>query len=219
MAAAREGDPRAFARLVEPHRSELHRHCYRMLGSAQDAEDVVQDSLVRAWRSITTVDGPQSVRPWLYKITTNRCLTLLASRRHAELPTDLAPGTAPTEETRWLEPYPDARLDLGALPAEARVVARERVELAFVAALQKLSALQRAVLMLRDVLDFSASEVAEQLDTTVASVNSALQRARAAMREFAPSQSQQEELAGLGPEVHAIAARYGEAWESSNVER
>jgi RNA polymerase sigma-70 factor (ECF subfamily) len=218
LAAAREGDQRAFTQLVEPYRRELHQHCYRMLGSVHDADDVVQESLLRAWRSIARFDGRQSVRPWLYRITNNRCLTAIASRQRRELPTDLSPGTAPTEETAWLEPYPDARLSLDALPPEARVVARERVELAFVAVLQRLSALQRAVLLLREVLGFSAREVADLLETTVASVNSALQRARAVVRERTPSPSQQRELADLGAEVRGIAARFADAWESSDVE-
>ena len=218
LAAARQGDERAFTQLVEPYRRELHQHCYRMLGSVHDADDVVQESLLRAWRSIARVDGRQSVRPWLYKIATNRCLTAIASRKRRELPTDLSLGTAPTMETAWQEPYPDARLGLDVLPPEARVLARERVELAFVAALQQLSALQRAVLVLREALGFSAREVAELLETTVASVNSALQRARAVVRERTPSRSQQQELAGLGAEVRWIAARYADAWASSDVE-
>jgi RNA polymerase sigma-70 factor (ECF subfamily) len=217
-AGARDGDDRAFTQLVEPYRRELHQHCYRMLGSVHDADDVVQESLLRAWQSIAAFDGRQSVRPWLYKIATNRCLTAIASRRRRELPTDLSPGTVPTEETAWLEPYPDARFGLDALPPEARVMARERLELAFVAALQQLSALQRAVLVLREALGFSAREVAELLDTTVASVNSALQRAREVVRKRTPSRSQQQELAGLGAEVRTIAARYADAWESSDVQ-
>jgi RNA polymerase sigma-70 factor (ECF subfamily) len=218
LAAAREGDDRAFMQLVEPYRRELQQHCYRMLGSVHDADDVVQESLLRAWQSIARFDGRRSVRPWLYKIATKRCLTAVSSRRRREMPTDLSPGAVPTEETAWLEPYPDARLGLDALPPEARVVARERVELAFVAALQQLTALQRAVLVLREVLGFSAREVAELLETTVASVNSALQRARALVRKRTPSRSQQQELADLGAEVRWIAARFAAAWESSDVE-
>jgi RNA polymerase sigma-70 factor (TIGR02960 family) len=184
-----------------------------------DADDVVQESLLRAWRSIAGFDGRRSVRPWPYRIATNRCLTAIASRRRRELPTDLSPGTVPTREPAWwLEPCPDARLGLDALRPEARVVARERVELAFVAALQQLSALQRAVLVLRAALGFSAGEVAGLLETTVASVNSALQRARAVVGERTPSRSQRQELAGLGAQVRWIAARYADAWESSDVE-
>ncbi len=115
LAAARDGDERAFTQLVEPHRRELHRHCYRMLGSVHDADDAVQESLLRAWKAIAGFDGCESVRPWLYKIATNRCLTLIETRRRRELPTDLSPGTVPTRETEWLEPYPDARLGLDAL--------------------------------------------------------------------------------------------------------
>lgn len=218
LAAARAGDERAFTQLVAPYQRELHQHCYRMLGSVHDADDVMQESLVRAWKSIAGFDGRQSIRPWLYKIVTNRCLTAIASQKRRELPTDLSSGTVATEETEWLEPYPDARLGLDALPPEARVVAREQVELAFIAALQQLSPLQRAVLVLREVLDFSAREVAVQLGTTVPSVNSALQRARAVVRERSPSRSQQQELADLGAEVRSIAARFADAWESSDVE-
>jgi RNA polymerase sigma-70 factor, ECF subfamily len=218
LAAAREGDERAFARLVEAYRRELHQHCYRMLGSVHDADDVVQDSLLRAWSSIGRFDGRQSVRPWLYKIATNRCLTALASRARRELPTDLSPGTVPTERTEWLEPYPDVRLGMEALGPEARVLARERVELAFVAALQQLSARERAVLVLREVLEFPADEVAVLLDTSVASVNSALQRARAVVRRRTPVRSQQQELAELGAELRTLAARYTAAWEASDVD-
>jgi RNA polymerase sigma-70 factor (ECF subfamily) len=218
LAAARDGDERAFSQLVGPYQGELHQHCYRMLGSVHDADDVVQESLLRAWSSVGRFDGRQSVRPWLYKIATNRCLTALASRRRRELPTDLSPGTVPTPQTEWLEPYPDVHLGVDALGPEARVLARERVELAFVAALQQLSALQRAVLVLREVMDFSAHEVADLLDTSVASINSALQRARAVIRQRMPSRSQQQELADLGAEVRALAARYAAAWEASDVE-
>jgi RNA polymerase sigma-70 factor (TIGR02960 family) len=218
LAAARDGNERAFMQLVEPYRPELHQHCYRMLGSVHDADDVMQESLLRAWQSIARFDGQQMVRPWLYRIATNRCLTAIASRERRELPTDLSPGATATTDTRWLEPYPDASLGLEALAPEARVLAREHVEVAFIAALQRLSALQRAVLVLREVLEFSAREVAELLETTVPSVNSALQRARAVVRERTPSPSQQRELAGLGAEVRAIAARYADAWESSDVE-
>jgi RNA polymerase sigma-70 factor (TIGR02960 family) len=218
IAAAAAGDGGAFAALVEPHHAELHRHCYRMLGSVHDADDAVQESLLRAWKAIARFDGRNPVRPWLYRIATNRCLTVIESRRRRELPTDLSPGTVATEETAWLEPYPDARLGLESLSPEARVVAREYVELAFIAALQQLSALQRAVLVLRDVLDFPAREVAELLMTSVPAVNSALQRAREVIGRRRPTRSQQEELAQLGNEVQTIAERYARAWEAADVD-
>jgi RNA polymerase sigma factor (sigma-70 family) len=201
---AREGDERAFTQLIEPYRRELHVDCYRMLGSVHDADDVVQEALLRPWRTIARFDGRQSVRPWLYKIATNRCLTAIESRGRRALPMDLSPAMSPSNEVEWLEPYPDARLGLDAMAPEVRVVALERVELAFVAALQQLTPLQRAVLLLREVLDFSAREVADLLETSVASVNSALQRAHAVMGERMPRASQQQELADLGAEVREM---------------
>jgi RNA polymerase sigma-70 factor (TIGR02960 family) len=207
--AARSGDPDAFEQLVAPYRGELQAHCYRMLGSLHDAEDAVQESLVRAWRSIASLDERGFVRAWLHKIATNRCLTALERRSRRELPVDIAPGT-PETEISWLEPYPDTS-------PEIQYLARESIELAFIAALQHLSAIQRAVLILRDVLGFSAAEVTEQLDMSTASVNSALQRARKVIDSTAPTQ--QTVLRDLGDEaVAAIVTRWSDSWHAGDVD-
>ena len=206
--AARSGDARAFEQLVVPYRGELQAHCYRMLGSLHDAEDAVQDSLARAWRSVGSLDERGFVRAWLYKIATNRCLTAIEQRRRRELPVGVAAGT-PAAEISWLEPYPD-------VSPETHYLARETIELAYIAALQHLSATQRAALILRDVLGFSAAEVAEQLDTSTAAVNSALQRARKAIGSAAPTQ--QTVLRDLGdPAVNDIAARWADAWQAGDI--
>jgi RNA polymerase sigma-70 factor (ECF subfamily) len=226
--AAREGDEDAFRRLVEPQRAELHAHCYRMLGSLQDAEDALQEALLRAWRALPRFGGRGLLRPWLYRIATNVCLDALARRPKRSLPTERGPPAEPDDdpgtplaESVWVEPYPDQEIGLedGYAAPEARYERREAVELAFIAALQHLPARQRAVLILRDVLGFSAREVAEQLDTTVASVNSALQRARRSAEERLPEQSQQATLRSLGDAgVSAIVNRYMDAWERGDVD-
>jgi RNA polymerase sigma-70 factor (ECF subfamily) len=229
LEAARHGDEGAFRRLVEVHRSELHAHCYRMLGSVHDAEDALQDALLRAWRGLPRFEARSSLRSWLYRIATNASLDLIARRPKRVLPVDygptadphdaLDPPVEPLVETVW--PYPDETLGLedGFAAPEARYEQREGVELAFVAALQHLPPNQRAALILREVLGFSAREVAESLDTTTASVNSALQRARVQVEERAPEQSQQATLRALGDErLGEIVERYSEALEQGDVD-
>jgi RNA polymerase sigma-70 factor (ECF subfamily) len=225
--AARRGDEAAFGRLVEPHRGELHAHCYRMLGSVPDAEDAMQDALLRAWRGLARFEGRSSLRTWLYTIATNACLKAIARRPKLVLPIDYGPATDPHEgpaaplvESVWIEPYPDERLGLGDGLAgpEARYEQRESVELAFIAALQHLPARQRAVLILREVLGFSGQEVAEALETTPASVYSALQRAHKSVAQRLPERSQQATLRALGDEaLRQIVDAFVAAWERADV--
>jgi RNA polymerase sigma-70 factor (ECF subfamily) len=228
LEAARRGDEDAYRRLVEPHRAELHAHCYRMLGSLHDAEDAVQDTLLRAWRGLARFEGRSSLRSWLYTIATNVCLKAIERRPRLVLPIDYGPAADPHDdvgeplaESVWVEPYPDERLGLGDGLAgpEARYEQRESVELAFVAALQLLPARQRAVLILREVLGFSGGEVADALETTPASVYSALQRAHRTVDERLPEQSQQATLRALGDEtLRAIVDDYVDAWERGDVD-
>jgi RNA polymerase sigma-70 factor (ECF subfamily) len=207
----------AYRRLVEPHRRELHAHCYRMLGSVQDAEDALQDALLRAWRGLDRFEGRSSPRSWLYRIATNTCLDAISRRPKRVLPAEA--GEAPLTETVWLEPFPDDLVDEGFAAPDARYERRESVELAFIAALQHLPANQRAVLILREVLGFSAKEAASMLDTTPASVNSAMQRARTSVEERLPSHSQQETLRGLDDdEIRSLVERYVEAWDRGDVD-
>src|SRR5712691_1834964 len=228
LEAARGGDENAYRRLVEPHRGELHAHCYRMLGSVHDAEDALQDAHLRAWRGLGRFEGRSSLRSWLYRIATNTCLDVIARRPKRVLPIDYGPAAdphggpgEPIVESVWVEPYPDEVLGLedGLAAPEARYERRESVELAFIAALQLLPATQRAVLILREVLGFSAREAADSLETTVASVNSALQRARKAVDDRLPEQSQQATLRSLGDErLREIVDGYVDAWQRYDVD-
>jgi RNA polymerase sigma-70 factor, ECF subfamily len=228
VAAAAGGDENAFAALVEPYRGELHAHCYRMLGSVHDADDALQDALLRAWRSLAKFEGRSTLRAWLYRIATNTSLDAIEKRPKRVLPIDYGPAAdphggpgEPLVESVWVEPYPDEKLGLedGYAAPEARYERRESVELAFIAALQNLPANQRAVLIMREVLGFSAKEAAEALETTEASVNSALQRARKSADERLPEQSQQATLRALGDDRLAeIVDDYVEAWQRGDVE-
>jgi RNA polymerase sigma-70 factor (ECF subfamily) len=202
VAAARAGDERAFRQLVEPHRRVLEIHCYRMLGSPHDAEDVVQETLLRAWRRLERFERRASVQTWLYRIATNACLDELERRPRRPAP---------------VEPYPDARVEQAAGPVfdpAARYAQREGMELAFLTAIQALPGRQRAVLILRDVLGWTGPEVAELLDTTVAAANSALQRARATIERELPALSP----APAAASERALLGRYVDAWERADVD-
>ena len=215
--AARAGDEDAYGRLVAAHRRELHAHCYRMLGSAEDAEDALQDTLLRAWRGLPRFEGRSSVRSWLYRIATNAALRLAERRRPLVLPEDHGPPWDPHSglpeayaEPIWLEPLP------GAPEAYEE---RESVELAFVAALQLLPARQRAVLILRDVLGFSGTEVADALGTSRAAVDSALQRAHGTVDARLPARSQQATLRALGDAgQRELIERFTSAWDAADVD-
>ena len=223
---ARDGDEHAFGEIAASYRAELRAHCYRMLGSLQDAEDAVQEALLRSWRAIGGFQGRGSVRSWLYSIATNVALDTARHRSRRELPVDFGPAAGlgsdldpPLTEAGWLEPFPDRWLPSGAaLSPEARYEQRESVELAFVVALQHLAPLQRAALLLREVAGFSADEIAVQLSTSAAAVNSALQRARAA-RNRLPAKTQQATLRELGDErIRALAGRYADALERGDAD-
>jgi RNA polymerase sigma-70 factor (ECF subfamily) len=225
LALARGGDREAFQRLAEPHRAELQLHCYRMLGSIHDAEDLVQETMLRAWRAIAQFEERASFRNWLYRIATNACLNALErTKRHRVLPDtsgtpfETMPNADGAMDLPWLEPYPDSALagvpDAAPGP-DARYEMREAVQLAFIAAIQLLPPRQRAVLLFRDVLGLSASEAATLLDSSVASVNGALQRARALIderlhsgrrRSHEPTRRQRE-----------LLERYVHAWEHADV--
>jgi RNA polymerase sigma-70 factor (ECF subfamily) len=217
LTAAQRGDETAFASLVEPYRRQLLALCYQMLGSPVDAEDALQEALVDAWRGVAGFEGRSSLRSWLYTVTTHACLKVTRRRPTRVLPIDYGgpadphdPTGAPLVESVWLEPYPDEAL---------RYEERESVELAFVAALQHLPPRQRAVLILRDVLVFSAREVAELLETSPVSIDSSLQRAHQTVERRITAQNQQTTLQALGDEqLREIVDRYVDAWERADVD-
>jgi len=227
LAAAKSGDRDALQQLIEPHRAELRAHGYRMLGSFHDAEDVVQETFLRAWRGLAGFDGRAPIRYWLYRIATNACLNVLAARASASrvLPDTVGPHTEqmperePGTDVAWLEPYPDSRLEGipdGAPAPDARYELRESVHLAFIAAIQLLPPRQRAALLLRDVLGWSASESARLLDSSVAAINSAVQRARATLDEQLPT-GPPRLAAPPSSGDRLLLERYVRAWESTDV--
>ncbi len=215
LARAQHGDELAFAELTEPHRPELQLHCYRIIGSLQDAEDLLQETMLAAWRALDQFEGRSSLRTWLYTIATNRCLNALRDRDRRPVA-----AIAPREtygEVPYLQPYPDRLLErlVDAEPGpEARYELKETVALAFVAALQQLPARQRAVLVLRDVLGFHAEEVAEMLGASRASVNSALARARSLVAARAPGQRERLHL----PAGHELVVRFADALERDDID-
>ena len=228
--AARGGDESAFAALVEPHRGELIAHCYRMIGSLHDAEDVLQETMLRAWRGIGRFEGRSSLRSWLYTIATNTCAecdrearsraSIRSTTARVPIPHAGVPGM-PVAESVWIEPFPDEKLivDDGPMAPEARYEAREAVELAFIAALQHLPPNQRAALILREVLGYSARRPRRRSRRRVASVNSALQRARATLESRLPERSQQATLRLLGDDgVREVVEAYVDAWDREDID-
>jgi RNA polymerase sigma-70 factor, ECF subfamily len=218
--AARAGDQEAFAQLIEPYRRQILVHCYRILGSFEDAEDMLQETLVRAWKRLDSFEGRSSLRAWLYKIATNASLDALDGRRVRGLPKELyaqgdptEPLPPPAQEVNWMEPIPDEWIDdQPNIYPEARYEVRESITLAFIAALQKLPGRQRAVLLLCDVMGWSSNEAGEILDTTTAAVNSALQRARATLKQT----EHKTAPARLNEQLSALLARYVAAWETAD---
>ncbi|MBV8933771.1 MAG: sigma-70 family RNA polymerase sigma factor [Kutzneria sp.] len=225
ISKARAGDGDAFRALVQPYRAELQVHCYRMLGSLQDAEDVLQDTLLAAWQGLTGFEERASLRTWLYRIATNRCLNARRSASRRQAKEWDVPQVKPPEPTRlgevvWLQPYPDVLLEaVGDAPLgpEARYEQTESISLAFITALQVLPPRQLAVLVLRDVLGFHANEVADMLDSTIDSVTSALKRARAALQRRQPRATDHPCLAPSSAVEDAIVGKFVRAWESADL--
>ncbi len=221
LARAQRGDEAAFAELTDPYRRELQVHCYRILGSVQDAEDMLQETLLAAWRGLERFEGRSSLRAWLYSIATNRCLNALRdSARRPVLVGGPSTVSERFDEIPWLEPYPDLLMEgmTDATPGpEARLEAKESIALAFVAGLQHLAPRQRAVLVLRDVLGFQASEVADMLGSSAASVNSALQRARASLETRVPSGRERLAMPMTGAE-RSMVERFADAFERDDID-
>jgi len=228
LEAARAGDEKAFALPLGPYQAQLRTHCYRMLGSVHDAEDALQDTMLRAWSGLARFESRSSLRSWLYRIATNASLRMIEKRPKRVLPIDYGPPAdphvafgEPLTESIWLEPYPDAQLGVEAtmLGPDARYEQRESIELAFAAACQHLPARPRAVLILRDVLGYSARETAQALEMTPVSVDSALQRAHKAIKQRVPAHTQQATLRALGDsELRQIVNRFADAWERNDVD-
>lgn len=224
LAAARAGNHDSFASLTEPYRRELHVHCYRILGSLHEAEDMVQETFLRAWRRLDTFAGRAPFRAWLYKIATNACLDALDRLPRRALPNATHPAADPhaplvpsITELVWLEPFPDDWLTEAASSPEARYTAHESISLAFLAALQNLPPRQRAVLILSDVLDWRANEVAELLELTVSAVNSALHRARVTLAQRYHGREHEQWAASPDEQTRALLHRYVSAWENADV--
>lgn len=219
LAAARAGNRQAFEQLVAPFRRELRAHCYRMSGSTHDAEDLLQDTLVKAWKGLAGFEGRSSLRGWLYRVATSACLNALEAKKNRVLPSELGPAgepgqpMAPNPEVPWLEPCTDDWIEAEDASPEVRYSRRQSISLAFLSALQRLPPRQRAVLLLRDVLGWQASECGELLELTTAAVNSALQRARATLEES-------RAVTPLAPDddaTRSLLRRYVTAWEQSDV--
>jgi RNA polymerase sigma-70 factor (TIGR02960 family) len=221
LARARAGDQVAFRELTDPFRRELQVHCYRMLGSLQDAEDLLQETLLAAWRSLDGFEERASLRSWLYRIATNRCLNALRDRKRRPLGVPDLPEPTRMTEPVWLQPYPDALLEgiVDDTPGpEARYVARETLELAFITALQHLPPRQRAVLVLRDVLGYRAAEVAAMLDSSEASVKGALQRARATVDARLPAGDREAAPLPGSPQERELVGRFADAVEAGDID-
>ena len=224
LARARVGDEEAFRRLTEPHRRELRLHCYRILGSLEDAEDQVQETLLAAWRGLEAFEGRASMRSWLYRIATNRCLNALRARsRRPKEVQPMADSPEPTRRTTpvWLESYPDVLLEglAEATPGPAaRYETKESIELAFIAALQAMPPRQRVALVLHDVLGFGRGEAAQMLDTGEASVKGALQRARAALKERLPAADRERAPRRDSARERRLVGRFADAVESGDID-